>query len=68
LKDDTHFNPYGAYQLAKCVVIGLRAEVPALAQYIAPHFKPFDPMHPDQATDWQWPASPARVSARPDGS
>lgn len=24
LKDDTHFNPFGAYEVAKCVVMGLK--------------------------------------------
>ena len=68
IKDDTHFNPYGAYELAKCIIMGVRAEVPALAQYVVPDFKSFDPAHPDPVVAWQWPASPARVSAKPDGS
>ncbi len=68
LKDNTHFNPYGAYELAKCIVMGIRAELPALAQHIASDFKAFDPARPDPVAAWQWPASPPRVSARPDGS
>ncbi|MES2462721.1 MAG: rhamnogalacturonan acetylesterase, partial [Armatimonadota bacterium] len=68
LKDDTHFNPYGAYELAKCIVSGIRANVPALARYITPDFTKFDPYHPDPVTSWHWPASPPRAAAKPDGS
>ena len=68
LKDDTHFNAYGAYELAKCIVSGIRDDVPGLARYITPDFKPFDPAYPDPVASWQMPASPARASAKPDGS
>src|SRR6185295_19275208 len=30
LKDNTHHNAYGGYELARCVVEGIRAQVPAL--------------------------------------
>jgi lysophospholipase L1-like esterase len=68
LKDNTHFNPYGAYELVKCIVMGIRTEVPALARNITPDFKAFDPSHPDPVADWQWFPSPIRASAKPDGS
>lgn len=68
LKDDTHFNTYGAYELAKCVVMGIRATVPGLARSITPDFKTFDPSHPDPVALWQLPASPARPATKPDGS
>jgi len=47
IKDDTHFNPYGGYELARCVVEGIRLEVPALARYLDPDVPPFDPASPD---------------------
>ncbi len=34
LADNTHFNPYGAYEVAKCVVMGIRQLNLPLAQYL----------------------------------
>ena len=45
--DGTHHNPYGAYQLARCVVEGVRANVPELAKHLADDAAPFDPAKPD---------------------
>ncbi len=50
-RDLTHFNEYGAYQLARCVVEGIRAADPQLIAGLARHLTPdagrFDPHHPD---------------------
>ncbi|MBC8027543.1 MAG: hypothetical protein H7Y89_16240, partial [Steroidobacteraceae bacterium] len=47
----THFNDYGGYALARCVVEGIRAADPALtgglAQHLAADAGHFDPAHPD---------------------
>src|SRR4029079_16703514 len=45
--DGTHHNGYGAYELAKCVVEGIRTAVPDLAKHLAADVKPFDPARPD---------------------
>lgn len=49
-RDKTHFNEYGAYVLARCVVEGLRAADAALTRGLARHLAPdagrFDPSHP----------------------
>ena len=68
LKDDTHFNAYGAYELAKCIVMGIRGAVPGLARYITTDFTTFDPAHPDSVAAWHLPASPAHPATKPDGS
>ena len=34
VKDNTHFSTYGAYQLAKCVVNGIKQNVPELAKHL----------------------------------
>lgn len=50
-RDKTHFNDYGAYQLARCVVEGLRAADPALTggleRHLAKDAGRFDPAHPE---------------------
>ncbi|MDQ2798328.1 MAG: rhamnogalacturonan acetylesterase, partial [Armatimonadota bacterium] len=68
LKDDTHFNAYGAYELARCVVEGIKANVPALAKFLLPDLPTFDPGHPDSPDTWSLPPSPSRASATPEGS
>ncbi len=68
LADNTHFNTYGAYELAKCVVHGIIEQKIGLAKYIVDDWKEFDPKHPD---DWQHffcPGSPSVNSLKPDGN
>lgn len=68
LKDDTHFNSYGAYELARCVVEGIRASKLGLVKYLVDDAGRFDPAHPDPIEEWALPASPFRLFAKPAGS
>jgi lysophospholipase L1-like esterase len=68
LKDNTHFTPYGAYELTKCVVEGIRLNKLGIATYLSPHVEPFDPQHPDPVEDWYWPLSPDTRTLKPDGN
>ena len=68
LKDDTHFNGYGAYQLAKCIVEGIKADKLALAKSLVPGLPAFDPARPDPADAWRLPASSLAPAVKPDGS
>ena len=68
VKDDTHFSPYGAYELARCIVEGIRQNVPALAARLAPDVEPYDPAHPADPAEFAVPPSPPREAVRiPDG-
>lgn len=68
LADDTHFNPYGAYELAKCVVQGIQQTIPDLAKYIRDDWTKFDPAHPDPVIEFRWFESPAVNLVKPDGN
>ena len=68
LADDTHFNPYGAYELAKCVTEAIRTAVPELAKYIRSDWKPFDPSQPDPVNTFRWYESPSVNLLKPDGN
>lgn len=50
-RDKTHFNDYGGYALARCVVEGIRTADPALTggleQHLGADAGHFDPAHPD---------------------
>jgi lysophospholipase L1-like esterase len=68
LADNTHFNSYGGYELAKCILEGIKLAVPVLATHIRPDFKGFDPAHPDAAATFSMPASPFIEVQEPDGN
>jgi lysophospholipase L1-like esterase len=68
LHDNSHFNNYGGYELARCVVEAVKANVPALAKFLAGDVKPFDPAKPDPVESFGVPASPHTASERPAGS
>jgi hypothetical protein len=68
LKDDTHFNPYGAYELARCIVEGIKANIPALTGFLRKDVQPFDPSKPDSRDAFDVPASPFAEAQKPAGS
>lgn len=45
--DRTHHNNYGSYQLAKCIVEGIKANKLSIAKYLVRDLVPFDPAKPD---------------------
>lgn len=67
-RDVTHHNNYGAYELAKCVVEGIKASQLELAKYLVPNLPTFDPAQPDAVETWTIPASPIRMTQTPRGS
>ena len=68
LQDNSHFNNYGGYALARGVVEGVKANVPALAKFLAGDVKPYDLAQPDPAESFRVPASPYAASEKPAGS
>jgi lysophospholipase L1-like esterase len=67
-QDGTHHNNYGSYELAKCVVEGLKQDKLPLSKYIVADFGDFDPAHPDPVADFTMPASPNHSSEKPLGN
>jgi len=68
VKDNTHFSTYGAYQLAKCVVNGIRENVPVLAKYLKKDLPKYQPSKPDDAAAWNLPMSSFVGAVKPDGN
>ncbi len=69
LKDNTHHSTFGGYELARCVVEGIKANVPELAARLAPDAGSFDPSMPDAPESLTLPPSPLQGSAeKPAGS
>jgi len=65
-QDTTHHSDYGSYELAKCVVEGIRQARLPIAKYLVDAL-PFDPAHPDPFARFDVPAEPASSAARPYG-
>jgi lysophospholipase L1-like esterase len=68
LADNTHFNSYGAYEIAKCIVEGIRKNHLNLENYLIDS-PPFNPSHPDAVESFKLPQSPhSLVVVKPDGN
>lgn len=68
LADNTHFNPYGAYELAKCIVEGIKQKKLGLANYLVDTTTTFNPSKPDALATWYWYESPKSTVVKPDGN
>ncbi len=58
LHDDTHFNSYGAYELARCVVLGMQQAKLPLVKFLRAPNAMFDPAHPDAPAAVALPPTP----------
>lgn len=68
VKDDTHFSNYGAYELARIVVEGIKANVPTLAARLE-KTAPFDAATPDASASFAVPFSAYEpIAEKPAGS
>lgn len=67
-QDGTHHNNYGSYQLAKCVVEGIRNAKLPLATMLADDVSPFDPSKPDPLAEFRYAISPVKDLTKPDGN
>ena len=67
LADNTHFNPYGAYQVAKCVIEGMRTAAPSLFAHIR-DFDSYDPSRPDNPDTFRWIPAMRTEFDKPDGN
>ena len=68
LADNTHFNPYGAYEVAKMVVQGMKTLHLPLADHIRADWTGFDPSEPDGPSSFVWPDSRRYEMVKPDGN
>jgi hypothetical protein len=68
LADNTHFNPYGAYEISKMVVEGMKLLNLPLIQHLRPDYKAYDPAQPDAVDTFHWNDSPFIEVQKPDGN
>jgi len=67
-QDGTHHNNYGSYELAKCVVEGIKENHLSLGNFLRHDVSSFDPSRPDDIRSFDIPASPMRDTMKPDGN
>jgi len=67
LADNTHFNSYGAYELSKCVIEGIRENHLNLEKFLV-DLPSFDPLHPDPVEEFNLPQTPGIELIKPDGN
>lgn len=67
LADNTHFNPYGAYEISKMIVNGIKDNRLSIAKYLK-KVETFNPAQPDSSERWTWPNSPKNNIVKPDGN
>jgi lysophospholipase L1-like esterase len=65
--DNTHHNNYGAYELAKAIVVGMRQAKLPVASFVSDDFGQFDPARPDPVEAFAVQRSPGRTAQRPLG-
>lgn len=68
LADNTHFNPYGAYEVAKMVVMGMKKLRLPIASHLRPEWKDYDPAHPDDPNTYKWYLSAQVDTSKPEGN
>jgi lysophospholipase L1-like esterase len=65
ISDDTHFNSYGAYELARCIVHGIREANLPLTKFLDPAIPDFNPAHPDSQPGFHLPFTPILLKTDP---
>ena len=68
LADNTHFNPYGAYEVAKMVVMGMKQLNLPIVKCLRADWKDFNPAQPDDFNKFVWYPSVNQDVTKPDGN
>lgn len=68
LADNTHFNPYGAYEVAKMVVMGMKQLQLPFIKELKADWQDFDPKQPDDPDAFVWYPSVKQDVTKPDGN
>lgn len=68
LADNTHFNPFGAYEVAKMVVMGMKELKLPVLKDLRNDFVDFDPNHPDDWNTFEWVPASMVDTVKPDGN
>ena len=68
LKDNTHANAFGAFEISKLVVEGMKRLNIDLINYLRDEWPGFNPSKPDDWQQFYWPLTPFGYTEKPDGN
>ena len=68
LADNTHFSNYGAYEISKMVVQGMKGLGLPMISHLRTDWKDYDPAHPDDFTHFTLPRTPLYGLEKPAGN
>ncbi|MDR2805134.1 MAG: rhamnogalacturonan acetylesterase [Dysgonamonadaceae bacterium] len=69
LEDNTHFNAFGGYEIARCVIEGVRQKhLTDILRYLRADVHTFNPSQPDDFQKFSLPLSPFIEIDKPDGN
>ncbi|MEN9980868.1 MAG: hypothetical protein RL542_655 [Bacteroidota bacterium] len=68
LEDNTHFNSFGANEIARCVVEGIKNLTLPLKNSIIPSTSSYHPKQPNSFSNWTLPMSSRFEVVKPDGN
>lgn len=66
--DNTHFNPYGAFEISKMIVEGMKSIHLPVVDFLRDDYISFDPSRPDDWIDFHWNDAPFTNIVKPDGN
>lgn len=67
-EDNTHFNPFGAYEISKLIVRGMKQLNLPILDCLKSDYKDLDPALPDDWKSFRWNDSPFIDTVKPDGN
>lgn len=68
LEDNTHFTPYGATALARCIIYSIRMQQLPLAAFIRKGLPHYEPGKPEPVEKFHWPQSYFITGMKPEGN
>lgn len=67
-QDNTHFNPYGAFEISKMIVEGMKELNLPVIEHLRDDYPSFNPAYPDDWKSFQWNDCPFIDIVKPDGN
>lgn len=68
LKDNTHANAFGAFEISKLVIEGMKKLGINLTDYLRNEWPGFTPSEPDDWQQFYWPLTPSGYTEKPAGN
>lgn len=68
LEDNTHFNAFGANEIALCVIQDIKKQGLSIGSYLKENIPKYNPAFPNKVTSWTLPMSRRFEPIKPDGN